>query len=219
MRRFSLICRYGLDDQIPVSIVERESCQATLQLVSGRRTLGHGIGDTLSHLQRQGLFPSEIAVDLLVLAAVVYCADTRINRAKESQDNWTREVDIYLPVSNTKRWEAVSLSLSIALEFLTGDKWRFFFRARPEGFDSIVARSELRFSNLPASVCLFSGGLDSFIGAIDLLENRETPLLVGHGRVPNVVHDQTECLKALRRNYGLGRVRFLKSPIDRKSVV
>ncbi len=213
MRRFSIICRYGLDDKIPVSIVEPESCQAALQLVSGRRTLDHGIGETLSHLQRQGLFPSEIAFDLLVLASVVYCADIRINRAKESQDNWTREIDIYLPVSNTKRWEAVSSSLSSALEFLTGDKWRFFFRARPEGFESIVARSELRFSNLPASVCLFSGGLDSFIGAIDLLENKETPLLVGHGRVPNVVHDQTECLNALRRNYGLGRVRFLKSPI------
>jgi hypothetical protein len=182
-------------------------------MVSGRRSFGHGVGETLSSLQRHGLFPSEIAFDLLVLAAVVYCADTRINRAKESQDNWTREIDIYLPVSNTKRWEAVSLSLSTALEFLTGDKWRFFFRSRPEDFDSIVARNEFRFSNLPTSVCLFSGGLDSFIGAIDLLENSETPLLVGHGRVPNVVHDQTECLKALRRNYGPGRYRFLKSPI------
>ncbi len=213
MRRFSIICRYGLDDDIPVSIVEPESCQAVLQMVSGRRSFGHGVGVTLSSLQRHGLFPSESAFDLLVLAAVVYCADTRISRVKESQDNWTREIDIYLPVSNTKRWEAVGLSLSSALEFLTGDKWRFFFRARPDGFESIVARNEFRLSNLPTSVCLFSGGLDSFIGAIDLLENKETPLLVGHGRVPNVVHDQTECLKALRRNYGPGRYRFLKSPI------
>jgi len=196
-----------------VSIVESDSCQAVLQLVSGRRSFAHGIGDTLSHLQRLGFFPSEIAFDLLALAAVAYCADTRINRANESQDNWTREIDIYLPVSNTRRWESINVSLSKSLEFLTGDKWRFFFRPRPVGFESIVSREAFRLSNPPSCLCLFSGGLDSFIGAIDLLEKKETPLLVGHGRVPNVVHDQNECLKALRREYGVGIIRFLKSTI------
>lgn len=45
----------------------------------------------------------------------------------------------------------------------------------------------------PAAVCLFSGGLDSFIGAIDLLAAGENIAMVGHYRTKRdqaaVFHD------------------------------
>ena len=41
--------------------------------------------------------------DLLVLAALVHAADTRISRTTESQDTWTREICLLVPVSNTQR--------------------------------------------------------------------------------------------------------------------
>jgi hypothetical protein len=52
-------------------------------------------------------------------------------------------------------------------------------------------------------VCLFSGGLDSFIGAIDQLEQRGTIALVGHhGRgTGSTSVSQTNALAVLRKHY------------------
>ncbi len=213
MRRHSIICRFGLTDRLPVDISEPLSQQTTLHYVSGKRGFGFGVGDTLTKLKRYGIWPSETAFDLLMLAATVYCADTRINRRSEAQDSWTREVDIYLPVFAPNRWASLSPNISHALEFLTGDKWRFYFRSRPQGFASIVGRPTTRATNLPSAVCLFSGGLDSFIGAIDLLEQDIDPLLMSHGWVANASGHQRDCERALRLNYSGQRVRRVKSSI------
>jgi hypothetical protein len=47
---------------------------------------GAGAGRALDDLARLNVFPSEIGVDLLVFAAHVHAADTRISRTTESQD-------------------------------------------------------------------------------------------------------------------------------------
>ena len=52
------------------------------------------------------------------------------------------------------------------LSFLSGDKWEIEFRERKS---KIVAT--LGLNKDIANVCLLSGGLDSFIGAIDLMSN------------------------------------------------
>ena len=54
---------------------------AVIDLVSGRRALDHGIGRALADAARLCMVPSETALDLLILAALVYAADTRIPRA------------------------------------------------------------------------------------------------------------------------------------------
>jgi 7-cyano-7-deazaguanine synthase in queuosine biosynthesis len=160
-----------------------------------------------------GIEPTETAHDLLVLAAAVYCADTRINRYSESQDSWSREVDLYLPVRDVKTWNGVTSLLSKMLEFLTGDKWRFLFRERPKGFTKVIRQADLGLSDLPTSACLFSGGLDSFIGAVDLLEAGESPLLVSHSWPSNVSGHQNQCALALEGRYGKERIRRLKSRV------
>jgi hypothetical protein len=213
MKRHSIICRYGAADRSAVDMIEEASQQTAIQFVQSNRRFDFGIGDALNRLLGWGIQPSETGHDLLVVAATVYCADTRINRQSESQDSWTREIDLYFPVFDVPLWNQADPLLRRTLEFLTGDKWRFFFRARPRGFSTIVRQPRLRLRGTPASACLFSGGLDSFIGAADLLEAGESPLLVSHSWVPNVSGHQNQCEIALRRQYGAARIRRLESRV------
>src|SRR5206468_929889 len=85
-------------------------------------------------LTQRGVRPTETAADLTVLAALVTAADTRISRAVDAQDGWTREIDLYLPVLEPDRWLAAAPLIERMLKFLTGDRWRLTFRARV-GFD------------------------------------------------------------------------------------
>jgi 7-cyano-7-deazaguanine synthase in queuosine biosynthesis len=213
MRRHSLICKFGAQDTTPVSVVQQDSIQTIVQMVQAKRRFDFGIGDALEHLQRRGVYPSEMAHDLLVIAASVYCADTRLNRQSEAQDNWTREIDIYAPVSSTQLWNDSASLLSSMLEFLSGDKWRFFFRERPTGFEEIIRSGRLNLRDNSTCACLFSGGLDSFIGAIDLLERGEKPILVSHSWVPIVSNHQDLCARALMKQYGAPQIRRLESRV------
>jgi hypothetical protein len=180
MRRQLLAGRFGPDDQFEASIGTDEQC-TYLQLVIGERSLDHGIGGALTSLKKIGLFPSELGVDLAVLAAHVHAADTRISRAEQSQDSWTREIRLIVPVSDPARWNVAAPTLKKMLDFLTGDRWVIGFRARPIRFTAIVdVAAENLLEPTFDSLSLFSGGLDSLIGAIDLLEDGAAPLLVSH---------------------------------------
>lgn len=179
MKRHLLAGRFGSDDQIAIPCAADEQV-TQLQLVAGERSLDHGIGRALASLRKIGVFPSEMGLDLLVLAAHVHAADTRISRAEESQDSWTREIRLVVPVSEPDRWHGAAKTLVRTLDFLTGDRWAIGFRRRPERFASIAVQPPTPPSLTFDALSLFSGGLDSLIGAIDLLERGRTPLLISH---------------------------------------
>lgn len=180
MKRQLLAGRFGPDDTLDVTAGTDEQ-RTYLQLVVGENSLDHGIGDALMNLKMIGVFPSEIGIDLLVLAAHVHAADTRISRVEQSQDSWTREIRLVVPVSEPTRWAAAGPILKKALDFLTGDRWVIGFRARPPRFATIAQLAPQTLFQSPFdSISLFSGGLDSLIGAIDMLENGATPLFVSH---------------------------------------
>lgn len=201
MNRHLIIGRFGSSDRLPVPTAEGE-VGTRLEFVVGRRRLGHGIGDALDDLARFGVFPSEIGLDLLVLAAHVHAADTRISRATESQDTWTREIRLVVPVSDPTRWSAATALLQRMLNFLTGDRWTLGFRPRPAGFPAIVPTRPPRFPP-PAfnSLALFSGGLDSLIGAIDALESGLVPLFISHAAEGATSSSQGKLFRSLKRNY------------------
>jgi 7-cyano-7-deazaguanine synthase in queuosine biosynthesis len=99
------------------------------------------------------------------------------------------------------------------LNFLTGDRWTISFRARPHGFDELTATATgLRLME-PTAVCLFSGGLDSFIGAIDLLSSGETPVFVSHYWDGTTSKHQTICAHALSRRYGADAFRVVRARV------
>lgn len=199
MNRHSIIVRLNPTDEEHVE--SADPVVSSLRFIDGYNRLGYGIGRILSDLSLQKMYPSENAIDLLLLAAIVTAADTRISRKTESQDSWTREIDLYLPVLNLDLWSNVAGLIERTLSFLTGDIWKLFFRARPEGMNSLITRTAKLFDVPYDSVCLFSGGLDSFVGAIDFLESDKKTVFVSHYRDAST-KSQEICAHQLGRAYG-----------------
>jgi hypothetical protein len=201
MRRHLIVGRFGPLDQQPLPTAADEVV-TELDLLSSNRRLAHGVNDALIALAKLSAFPSELGLDLLILAALVYLADTRISRTTESQDSWTRELRLVVPVSEPALWRAVEPELRVMLDFLSGDRWTVGFRARPLGFEGLVPPAPADWSGAPfSSVSLFSGGLDSLIGAIDQLESNQRPLLVSHASDGATSAAQSGCLDVLKKHY------------------
>lgn len=201
MRRHSIIARLGPTDKTSVSVDRQDSVQTEIRFVDGHKRLGFGIGQLVDQLRRRGIVPSDQGIDLALLAATVTAADTRISRATESQDSWTREIDLYVPVSDPKLWSDGASLIERMLSFLTGDRWRLFFRSRHKDYQRLVPQRGHLISPSCTSVCLFSGGLDSFVGAIDLLAAGEKPLFVSHYWDLST-SSQAVCASRLGKTYG-----------------
>lgn len=180
MRRHSIVARLGPTDTTRVRVHERGSVVAEIRYVDGYQRLGYGLGQMVGQLAQRGVFSSDEAIDLALLAATVTAADTRISRDTESQDSWTREIDLYVPVLDPVLWSGTAALLARMLNFLSGDRWRVFFRGRHRDYRELIARPAELIPPAFDSVCLFSGGLDSFVGAIDLLAVDGHPLFVSH---------------------------------------
>jgi hypothetical protein len=164
--------------------------------------LSFGIGRALGDLRELGLHPTEIGADLLVLAAHVHAADTRISRGTEAQDGWTREIRLVVPVSDPNVWRTTDQTLKRALNFLTGDRWDIGFRARPSTHNALVIAPDQQLGGIPYDgISLFSGGLDSLIGAIDRLSAGHSPLFVSHAGESAVSTSQEACFEGLRQHF------------------
>ncbi|MDH5923679.1 hypothetical protein L8R85_21860 [Vibrio splendidus] len=125
------------------------------------------------------------AIDLLTIASAVTAADTFELREK-AENAWSRQMHLHIPVSDPTMWGAESAELSSILNFLTGDQWRFTFEQTlmqmPKPKKSKQAKAKTKTLLGKNAVCLFSGGLDSAVGAIDILngDSDYNPLLVSH---------------------------------------
>jgi 7-cyano-7-deazaguanine synthase in queuosine biosynthesis len=172
-----------------------------IDLFANLNALAFNIPPFLRVLYDAQLTPSEDALDLLLVGAAVFGADTHVSRDHTSQNNWTREISLSLPVSDLEKWNEVRPILERALRFLSGDFWTLSFRRRPAGIAEQVKKSKAKAKSGYTCVSLFSGGLDSYIGAIDLLEQKENPILVSHSWVTGASHHQQTCLQKLDEEY------------------
>jgi len=208
MNRHLIAGRLGSTDRTAIPAAADEVV-SRLDLVAGDRSLGHGIGRAVVDLGRMHLQPSEAGLDLLILAAHVHAADTRIARGSDAQDGWTRELRLLVPVADPALWWSAAPILTRILNFLTGDRWTLGFRARPRHFARLAPARRARLFDLPFDrLQLFSGGLDSLIGAIDSLAAGRTPLLVSHAGEGATSDAQTRLHDALK-------VRFPGRGVDR----
>lgn len=153
--------------------------------------------------------PDYLSLDLLITAGLCYVIDKVVPRSA-AEDRWTRELEVTFPVSAPEQWEKVARDFESALSFLTGDIWRLSFRKHEAAFfwRLTVGRRRRRRLLIPrmgsaTSVCLFSGGLDSLIGAIDLLAGNEEErvLLVGHYDVAGPRSQQNDLFAEIGRRY------------------
>jgi hypothetical protein len=112
------------------------------------------------------------ANDLLWLSIATLAADSVALRWA-FRDGWTRQIGLKMSVSR-QEWRAIENGVARMLRFLTGDEWSLTLtRRRPRLLSVPDAEAD--------AVCLLSGGLDSLVGAINLLaeDDHRTVLLVG----------------------------------------
>ncbi|MFR6099154.1 MAG: Qat anti-phage system QueC-like protein QatC [Longibaculum sp.] len=124
------------------------------------------------------------SLDLLYLSLAVFAAD-RLNLRDNAIDGWTREFNIHIPVLKIQEWIIAKDILEKMLSFLSGDIWHINFRQRELTKIELQHFNKMKESKMEVKeyerVCMFSGGLDSFIGAIDVLETRKgNTLFVSH---------------------------------------
>ena len=150
----------------------------------------------------KGLAPTLVAQDLLRIGGAVYCTDKVVKR-EDTYDGWTRELSLTVPVSDPRRWDGARDELVKALNFLSGDRWNLTFTTdtveRPETEPLLTGDD---------AVSLFSGGLDSLAGVIDILEGGHRLLLVGHHDSGLTDSKQKELYGELRTHYGADRVQL-----------
>ncbi|WP_182084301.1 Qat anti-phage system QueC-like protein QatC [Aureimonas sp. ME7] len=154
----------------------------------GRRPKHPGtasIGGSLEvAIARLGVPVAPLAFDFLSIALAVVAADTFVDRSRFGTNGWSRELALEVPLCRPGPWSAVAGDIERALAFLSGDTWRLTFvdggRA-PPGPEAILRRHRSHVGIGRADcVSLFSGGLDSLIGAVDLIREGRSPLLVSH---------------------------------------
>ena len=134
------------------------------------------------HLNMIPRFFMSEAIDLFYVSLMVFYADRKILR-RTQPDAWTRDITMYMPVLCLDKWNANSQLLESMLYFLTGDHWHFQFRERAlnkyeELRRDVINKSKNKLAT--TEFCMLSGGLDSFIGATDLLASGHEPIFVGN---------------------------------------
>lgn len=150
----------------------------------------------------------DLLLDLLEVASYVYCADQRVGRGSEMLsnygENWRRSLHFRIPVREIEVWQTqeVQESLSRTLGFLSDDSYVFEFRkaktpTRPKSpyFENLIESTSEH-----DEVALFSGGVDSFAGAVnDIVTLGKSLTLVGHYSSSKVRQVQDDLVDELKR--------------------
>lgn len=209
MSHQTIVARLGSGDNAAPTLDRLHTLLTEINFLKDNGKLEFGLDKAIEGLGEYGLTPTDTSVDLALLAATVTAADTRISRRLNAQDFWTREIALHIPVADPVLWGNQAELLSKLLNFLTGDRWSLHFRERPEVEGGLIKGSTKPRTLNPTSVCLFSGGLDSFIGAIDLLSQGLTPLFVSHHWDSVTAKYQRNCSALLKARYSqaFGHVR------------
>lgn len=170
-------------------------------------TIYSNISDTW--LRLGALSISSIYEDLFVIAISIFAVDKRVSRSLFT-DCWTRELNLSIPVIELEKWEAVRLLWNKTLNFLTGDLWNINFR-KSENLYSLRTRQSRNRIDISGCdvVSLFSGGLDSFCGAIELLKQGKSPCLFGHNEYPKLRLKQEGLCELFQSEYPSQAVKFL----------
>lgn len=135
-----------------------------------------------------------VAADLLDLAAYVYCADQATRRGGTSAFDygaqWRRRFHFDVAVRCPDQWNRPEVldALTTTLGFLSDDDYEFTFSkdSHPRGWPEYLPFQGPGQSGIE-EVLLFSGGLDSFAGALtEIFQGQRKVALVSHDPVSKV---------------------------------
>lgn len=168
------------------------------------------------NLLRMPRFFSNIGLDMLYVSLFVFGVDRIISRER-TVDSWTRKFKLYIPVLEPDKWNRNKELVEEMLKFLSGDVWSLEFRHRDYTdielkFKEKIEKAETSYTEINR-ICMFSGGLDSFIGAIDILKEENeisNVLFVSHYGGGKGVKEYQDALRdKLVGNYRVGKDQFL----------
>jgi len=149
--------------------------------------------------------------DLMEIAGYIFAADRKCSRGNDKEiiyDNWSRDIEIHIKVRDLHFWQDTQVikALNEALTFMTGDfNFNFVFYKYEDDHkynlfdnDNFVVEPTAK-----TKVVLFSGGLDSLAGIIELLETTENQLwLVSHqSGNPSVAQTQKNLFEEIKSLY------------------
>ena len=160
--------------------------------------------------------------DLFIIGLSIFALDKRVSR-RRFKNCWTRDINVSIPVLEYDKWKDTGLQWEKMLGFLTGDHWHIVFRKSEViySYREHANRIHLNVQDCDC-VCLFSGGLDSFCGAIRLLEEGGSPCLVGHNEYPKLAKRQNLFVRTFQDLYPEQSVKFIsftansRAPISEK---
>lgn len=153
-------------------------------------------------------------IDLLEIATTVFAADSAIKRGGATRPGmgaaWQRTFDFQIPVRNPLFWNSddVRQALVEAVEFLTEDRVSFTFCQKPA---DVASQPFLDLDPTGATfeadeVILFSGGLDSFAGALEALSmSTKKMILLTHRSAQKAIPRQVKLGQYLANRFH-GRV-------------
>ncbi|MHB8580964.1 MAG: Qat anti-phage system QueC-like protein QatC [Ignavibacteriaceae bacterium] len=195
---FNIIVKENKDDSFIVP-----ECTVENNIVLPSFQFNHEFSSPVSHdisywLKKTKLSPSDIIIDFLNLSLSVYSSDQIISRSSYGYYGWSRHIKIHLPVSDVSAWNSEKIRIENILSFLSGDKWKVNFRERARNDSSSLGiRSDID------AVSLLSGGLDSFLGAIELSIDSKKIVFVSHHKKGNSgeMNAQINLVKELKNEY------------------
>ena len=164
--------------------------------------------------------------DLLEIAAYVFCADRHFRRGTRRDveyHSWSRDFEYFIKVRDYRFWNSDEVRdlLAKSLSWTTGDReHKFnFFPGHKTGKAGLFDNEKFCIKGQGASrVVLFSGGLDSLAGVVELLEISSDSLwLISHKSAnPSTGRTQKKLVEALEYRYP-GRInhRTLKCHLHR----
>lgn len=155
------------------TILESNTKYFSLYSNSGRPNISFISNDWLRELKRANIAPSNLVWDFVTIALSVAASDLSCEREK-SEDGWTRQIELKVYLCNPESWRTQYELLEKAFRFLTGDIWKFEFVN-----NGVQAPNSIIPLEIDADcVSLLSGGMDSLIGAIDLITDGLKPCFV-----------------------------------------
>lgn len=150
----------------------------------------------LKEFRRRKFEVPDRAWDLLSIALSVIAADSA-GRRDQSPDGWTREFELDIAVADPDFWTAQAPTLQSTLAFMTTDRWAVRFHSG----GLVEARPSMPERPTEDCVVLLSGGLDSLVGAIDLVSLGRRPYAVSQ-----LVRGDAEKQEEFAKQLGLAHV-------------
>ena len=199
-----------------------------LDVAAPRGTFGHvALGlERLTSTMLSDLLPR--LADLLEIASYVHCADQFTERddlsMPEMGAGWRRKFEFHIGVRDPEFWSEPDFrdQLAPTLGFLSDDHFSFHFTEmgrREERQSCLELSADGQTSGFrPDQVMMFSGGLDSFAGAVEaVLKHGKRVALVSHQSSTLVTGFQAKLVRALKHRAGQDKLLHVRVKLTRGS--